>query len=98
VLIAYVVCLIVLGSLDPATVKSPISVLLQPILMVAGIMSAAIAVVWAWRKREARLGATLAAALLFLIVLTVHLPSYLRMVDDIAAAQAEFQRRSAGKP
>jgi hypothetical protein len=92
----YVVWLLVLGSLEPGAVKSPLSVVAQPILMFAAGVFAIVVAIRAWRTPEARISGTLAAALLLLIILAVHLPLYLAMLGDIAAVQSESLQRSAG--
>lgn len=94
----YVVWLLVLESLEPGTAKGPLSVVAQPILMFAAGTFAIIVAVWAWRIRETRIIGILAAALLLLIILAVHLPLYLAMLGDIAAVQAgALQGSAAGR-
>ena len=43
-------------------------------------------------------GTTCVAAILLLIILTIHLPSYLKLVEDIAAVEAAFRQQSIGQP
>ena len=97
-LAVYMGCLFVLGRLDPGTVKGAVSMSIQPVLMVAGTALSLFAVGWAWRRREQRIGTMIVAAVLLLIIFTIHLPSYVACLEDIAAVRADFQPRASGKP
>ena len=80
----YAVYLILLGMLDPGDLKSTACLRIQPVVMLTVVGSAVAFVVWAWRRREQRVGALALAALLLLAVLGVHLSSYLAWLRDVA--------------
>ena len=90
----YICCLLVLGILDPGTVKGAVSMSIQPVLMAAGTALAVFAVCWAWRRRERRVLTTFVAGILLLTICTIHLPSYLSMRGEIATIRASVQQHT----
>jgi len=93
-LAAYIGCLVVLECLHPGTVKGTVSMSIQPILMITGTILAIFTICWAWRNRRQRAQTILIAVVLLLVILAIHLPSYLAVLDEIAAVRAAFGRPS----
>ena len=92
-LAVYIGCLVAIGCLEA---KGTVSMSIHPVLIVAGAVTPIIAIMRAFKKREQRVGTVVISAFLLLIVLTIHLPSYLGLIEEIAAVRAISPQFSTG--
>jgi len=88
-LVTYIGGMFVLGSLGPG-VKGPVPMAIQPIMMLTGTAVAVFAAGWAWRRRQQRVGTITLAAVLLLVILAIHLATYIVYIAEIAAVRARF--------
>lgn len=99
----YIIVFVVLESLGSG-VKNTFWLVCQPILIVAGVILAVIVVVWGWcnAKKGTRFvvmwPCCVSASILLFLVLAILLPSFLFLLEDAAAVQAEFLRQSSVTP
>ncbi len=99
----YIAWAFVLESLG-SRAKDRFWMTLDLVLIVAGVVLAAIVIIWAWWKAKGPrrtliiLWSSLAAGFLLVLVLGVHLTSYLRALEDIAGVRARSLQCFGGTP